>query len=79
MHLVPTGRGPERVEIYENRRCTGCQGLLVSPHVLIAHRPCCCVPGGHRTITCRDCGTVHYDPPHDQRITGIGADSYFQG
>lgn len=79
MRLVLTGRATELREVYENRRCSGCQGLLVAPHVLIAHRPCSCVPGGHRTLTCRDCGMVHYEPPHDDTITGIGAGSYFRG
>jgi hypothetical protein len=67
MHLVRTGRtATEVVEQHDNKRCP-CGALLVHPHVLVSYRTCECFPGekGHRTRTCRECGRIDYDPPHD--------------
>jgi hypothetical protein len=65
MELVHSGRTPtEMVEIYDTPSCPGCGGLLASPHVLISHLPCSCVPGGHRSRTCLECGHIHYEPKH---------------
>jgi hypothetical protein len=66
VHTEPTGRASEIREVYDTKRCEGCQGLLASPHVLIAHLPCSCAGSdGHRTLTCLGCGQIHYEPPHE--------------
>jgi hypothetical protein len=76
MELEPTDDGRWR-EVYDNRRCAGCQGLLVTPHVLIAHTPCFCVPHGHRSLTCLDCGHIHLEPECTEPTRGIGARDHF--
>lgn len=76
MHLEPTGRGTEQREVYDTKRCTGCLNILAHPHARIAHQPCGCetalIGGGHRILTCKNCGTVHLEPPctRPARLTG---------
>lgn len=39
---------------------------LIPPNALIGWTPCSCAPGrsGHRTVTCRLCGSIWFKPPH---------------
>lgn len=69
VRTVPTGQGSEIREVYENKTCRGCQGLLVAPHVQLGYKACHCTDGerGHRTLRCLDCKTVHYEPEHSAR------------
>lgn len=61
--LVPTGRGAEVVSIGPATCPNG--HPLRYPNVLIGHRGCVCVSGGHRSYECLTCEAVIYDPPHD--------------
>jgi hypothetical protein len=73
VRLVPTGRATELREKYDTKRCESCGGLLASPHVLISHQPCSCVVGGHRTLRCLGCDTLHHEPPCTHPERGIGS------
>lgn len=55
------------VEEYDSTVCTGCGGPLALGRYRASYLRCGCVEGeqGHRLLTCRACGTVHYEPAHN--------------
>lgn len=71
---VRTGRGQEIAEIGPKHCVNGHN--LTYPRVQVAWLPCSCQPGhrGHRTYRCWTCGSVIYDPEHDEpTVAGQGS------
>lgn len=71
--LVPTGNGPERVEVMPTACPNGHD--LGAGAVRIGFLPClCCHPdSGHRTYRRAACDAMIYDPPHTDpsKATGV--------
>jgi hypothetical protein len=60
---VPTGRGPEVVEVRPEKCVKG--HPLRPPNVQVFSLPCSCSgPRGHRGWRCWTCGEILYAPPH---------------
>jgi hypothetical protein len=81
VHTEPTGREHQTVEVYDTQRCTGCQGLLAAPGIVVGWLGCGCAgTSGHRTRYCLGCRTFNYEPAHDETAeTVVGGADYFNG
>lgn len=71
VRTVPTGRGPEVVEL-PPAECPNGHPLRF-PNMLVRHQPCHCITGGHRVYECVECGGVLYVPEHHGRPFGHGS------
>lgn len=71
MRTVPTGNGPEVVEVRPQRCANG--HPLRPLNVQVGSLPCSCGgPGGYRLYRCWICGDIQYEPPHTGE-SGLGS------